>query len=186
MLKVRIRQKYLKELGLYTGKIDGKEGRLTRAAYLRLQKKYFDDKREWDAEYGSKTDILLVNAHRVETYAKNFKLEEFKCECGSKHCTGYPAYLSIRLLKNLQKLRNKYGATTITSGLRCKTFNNSLVGSSPSSKHMSGKALDIYNAKTRTAAGRRQLKAYVKKLPGHNYTYSDTPGMGNAVHFEVK
>lgn len=190
MLTVKTRQKYLKELGFYTGKIDGIEGRLTKAAYLALQKKYFSNSHEWDADYGKNTDILLVNAYRVKVYTKNFKLEEFKCECGGRYCTGYPVKLNAQLLKNLQKVRTAYGATTITSGMRCKLYNNSLVGSSPTSRHMDGKALDIVNPKTQTEAGRKTVMKYVKKLKGHNYTYCNIggnyPNMGNAVHFDVK
>ena len=190
MLKVSTRQTYLKELGYYKGKIDNIEGKLTKAAYLALQKDYFSDPHEWDAEYGQKTEILLVDVYRVKMYTKNFTPEEFKCECGGRYCTGYPVKLNVQLLKNLQKVRNAYGATTITSGMRCKPYNNSLVGSSPISRHMSGKALDIVNAKTQTEAGRKAVMKYVKKLKGHNYTYCNIggnyPNMGNAVHFDVK
>lgn len=190
MLTVKVRQTYLSKLGFYTGKIDGIEGKLTKAAYKALQKKYFQRDSDIDGVYGNDTEKLLVNAYRVKIYAKNFKLGEFKCECGGRYCTGYPVKLNAQLLKNLQKVRNKYGATTITSGMRCKPYNNSLVGSSSTSRHMDGKALDIYNEKTRTEAGRKTVMKYVKKLKGHNYTYCNiggsVPNMGNAVHFDVK
>lgn len=190
MLTVKTRQKYLKALGFYTGKIDGIEGPLTRKAYKALQDKFFTRSKDKDGVYGKNTDILLVNAYRVKIYAKNFDLSEFKCECGGRYCTGYPVKLNTQLLKNLQKIRTKYGATTITSGLRCEPYNDSLVGSSSTSRHMKGKALDIYNAKTRTESGRKEVMAYVKKLIGHNYTYCNIggsyPNMGNAVHFDVK
>lgn len=190
MLTVKVRQVYLKELGYYTGKIDGIEGKLTKAAYLKMQKEYFTRKADCDGVYGTDTERLLVNAYRVHTHTKNFKLEEFKCECGGKYCTGYPVKLNAQLLKNLQKVRTKFGTTTITSGMRCKPYNNSLVGSSATSRHMDGKALDIYNETTRTEAGRKIVMQYVKKLTGHNYTYCNiggsVPNMGNAVHFDVK
>ena len=184
MLTIEKRQEYLKELGFYDGKIDGIVGSKTLKAYRLLQNKYFTRPKDKDGLYGNDTNILLVNAYRVFKYTKNFKLEEFRCECDGD-CTGYPTILNIQLLKNLQKVRNKYGATTITSGLRCKTYNNSLSGSSPTSRHMKGKALDIYCTKTNTKDGRAEVKNYVSKLTGHNYTYSDTTGMGNAVHFDV-
>ena len=41
MLTVKQRQNYLKTLGYYTGKIDGKEGPLLKEAYKKLQKDYF-------------------------------------------------------------------------------------------------------------------------------------------------
>ena len=190
LLTKKTRQKYLKELGFYTGKIDGKEGNLTRAAYAKLQNKYFVRTRDKDGIYGSNTDTLLRNAYKVHLYCKNFQLEEFKCAWGGRYCTTYPKVLSTQLLKNLQAIRNTYGATTITSGMRCKPYNNSLVGSSSTSKHMSGKALDIVNAHTQTESNRRKVMTYIKKLKGHNYTYCNldgsNPNMGNAVHFDVK
>ena len=189
MLSIRTRQKYLKYLGYYDGKIDGKEGNLTKKAYKAIQKDYFAEK-DVDGVYGNDTDILLADAYKVAKVTKNFKLEEFKCGCGNKYCTGYPAKLDTQMLKNLQKVRNKYGSVTITSGLRCKRYNNSMVGSSTTSKHMSGKALDIYNFKTRTEAGRKEVMAYWKKLPKYGYTYCNLsgshPNMGNAVHVDVK
>lgn len=190
MLTVKERQKYLKELGFYSGKIDGVAGTLTKRAYKSLQNTHFTRSRDKDGIYGDDTETLLINAYRVKKYAKNFVLSEFKCECGGKYCTGYPVKLNTQLLKNLQKVRTKYGATTITSGLRCEPYNDSLLGSSSTSRHMKGKALDIYNAKTRTESGRKEVMAYVKKLIGHNYTYCNVggsvPNMGNAVHFDVK
>ena len=190
MLTIKQRQNYLKSLGYYTGKIDGKEGPLLKAAYKELQKDYFVREKDIDGIYGNNTDILLQNAYNVKRLTPNFKLEEFKCGCKGKHCTGYPVLLSTQLLKNVQRVRTKFGATTITSGMRCKPYNNSLVGSSATSRHMKGKALDIYNQKTRTEAGRRVVMAYWKLLPGWNYTYCNIggnyPNMGNAVHIDVK
>lgn len=190
LLTKRTRQKYLAALGLYTGAIDGIEGRLTKAAYLKLQQKYFIRKADIDGIYGKNTDLLLRNAYKVHCYCKNFKLEEFKCECGGKYCTGYPAELSTQLLINVQAIRDKYGATTITSGMRCKPYNDSLVGSSKTSKHLKAKALDIVNDFTQTLSNRRKQMAFIKSLKGHNYTYCNengsAPNMGNAIHFDVK
>lgn len=191
MLTVRTRQTYLKNLGFYKGKIDGIEGPLTKNAYLALQKRYFTRAKDKDGLYGNDTEKLLKNAYYVKKYTKNFTLDElFRCECGGKYCTGYPVVLSTQLLINLQKVRDKYGSTTITSGMRCTAYNNSIVGSSKTSRHMKGKALDIYNAKTKTEAGRKTVMSYVKSLKGHNYTYCNIggnyPNMGNAVHFDVK
>lgn len=189
MLSVRTRQNYLKTLGFYTGKIDGAEGPLTKKAYKALQDKYFIRKKDLDGLYGKNTEKLLINAYYVKKYTKNFKVEEFKCQCGGKHCTGYPVTLSAQLLKNMQSVRNKYGVTTITSGMRCIGHNNSTKGSSKTSRHLEGKALDFVNAKTKTEAGRKEIMAYIKKLKGHRYTYCNIggnyPNMGNAIHFDV-
>ena len=190
MLTVKERQTYLTNLGYYKGLIDGKECKDTKAAYKALQEDYFTRDKDKDGLYGPNTDILLVNAYFVKNYTKNFKLTEFKCNCKGKYCTGYPVKLDSQLLKNLQKVRIKYGPTTITSGMRCKKYNNSIAGSSSTSKHMNGKALDIYNAKTTTLSGRRSVMDYWKSLPKYNYTYCNEngnyPNMGNAVHVDVK
>lgn len=189
MLSIKTRQTYLKRLGFYKGSIDGIEGPLTKNAYYLLQKKYFVRKSDIDGIYGPNTEKLLKNAYYVKIHTKNFDLEEFKCECGGKYCTGYPAVLSSQLLKNVQAVRTKFGATTITSGLRCTRYNKSLSGSSSTSKHLKGKALDIYLVKTNTEAGRKTVMNYWKSLPDYNYTYCNIggnyPNMGNAVHVDV-
>lgn len=187
MLKIKDRQTYLKYLGFYKGKVDGKEGKLTKEAYKKLQKKYFTRKKDIDGLYGTNTDILLINAYRVKKYTKNFALSEFKCECGGKYCTGYPKYLSIYLLKNIQKIRDKCKVPMkITSGLRCTKFNNSLVGSIKNSKHTQGKAIDFHGTLTNTRTKRNTLKKYWYTLPKSSYTYSDTPNMGTSIHVDVK
>lgn len=190
LLTIKTRQKYLKALGMYDGKIDGKEGVKTKKGYRLLQNKYFTRNRDKDGIYGTDTDILLRNAYAVEAYTRNFDLPEFKCGCGGEYCTGYPVVLNTQLLKNLQAIRTKYGAITITSGIRCKKYNNSLNGSSSISRHMKGKAVDIHLAITKTVAGRKSIMNYWKSLPKYNYTYCNIngnyPNMGDSVHCDVK
>ena len=48
MLRVKTRQKYMKELGFYKGDVDGKEGPLTKDGYLAMQKAYFKRKSDQD------------------------------------------------------------------------------------------------------------------------------------------
>lgn len=190
MLTVKQRKTYLKKLGYYKGKINSVEDAELKAAYKALQDDYFLNNKDRDGKYGKNTDTLLINAYRVKNYTTSFDLSEFRCGCKGRHCTGYPVTLDPKLLKNLQRVRTKFGATTITSGMRCKLYNNSLPGHSPVSRHMSGKAADIYNAKTRTETGRKVVMSYWKKLSGSNYTYcnigNNHPNMGNAVHVDVK
>ena len=187
MLSVAMRQTYLKELGFYKGKVDGLHGPLTAAAYLDLQKRYFTRKKDIDGIYGKDTELLLLNAYNVHKYTWNFDLTEFRCKCG-KHCTGYPVLLDTDLLQNLQSVRDEYGATSITSGMRCATH-NAAVGGASGSRHKSGKAVDIYNSKCSTEAGRKEVMAFWGKLPQQRYTYCNIggnyPGMGNAVHIDV-
>ena len=193
LLSKKKRQEYLKALGFYKGNIDGIVGAKTKKAYLELQKKYFhhyvNKKNQWDGKYGTNTDKLLRNAYNVKMYCPNFKLEEFKCGCKGKHCTGYPAVLDIQLLKNVQATRNKFGPTTIPSGLRCSKH-NSAVGGAALSRHKSGKAVDIKNVVSATVQGRKQIMAFWKTLPKWRYTYCDingsNPNMGSSVHGDVK
>lgn len=189
MLSVRTRQTYLKALGFYKGAIDGIVGPLTKAAYLAIQKKYMP-KREWDSVYGSKTETVLLNAYYVKKYTKNFTLDEFKCDCGGKYCTGYPAVLNTQMLKNLQTVRNKYGAVIVTSGLRCTKYNATMKDSSKTSLHLKGKAADhAILPKTNTEKGREEVAAYERKLAGVKYVYHNKggkyPNMGNAIHMNM-
>ena len=198
MLTVKQRKTYLKNLGYFKGKIDSKEDDELKKAYKDLQDDYFVRKKDRDGKYGPNTEKLLLNAYYVKKYTKNFDLKSdklFKCGCGGKYCTGYPGVLDIQLLKNIQRVRDKFGPTTITSGMRCRLYNNSLVGSSSTSRHMPNvtgrcRALDFANAKTNTEAGRKTVMAYWKSLPKYNYTYCNLggnhPNMGNAVHGDVK
>lgn len=187
MLNVATRQKYLKALGFYTGKVDGITGDKTRAAYLALQKKYFTREKDVDGVYGNNTEILLKSAYNVSFCTKNFELEEFKCKCG-KYCTGYPVVIDAQLLRNLQTLRDKYGAITITSALRCEKH-NSLVGGTSGSRHKRGKAADIKCFVSKIETGRKAIMALWKTLPKQRYTYCNIggsyPQMGSSVHIDV-
>lgn len=199
MLSIRERQTYLKYLGLYKGSIDGIEGRLTKEGYKSLQNKFFTRKSDRDGKYGRNTDMLLVNAYNVKKYTKNFSLSEFKCGCNTKYCTGYPAYLNVNLLKNLQTMRNNYGAITITSPLRCSKHNAN-IGGVAGSYHTKGKALDLYNVRFSSSFTNR--KYAIEKwllLPKANMAYQNgymhykgkgvtgynAPKMGNVIHVQV-
>lgn len=200
MLSIKQRQEYLKYLGYYKGNIDSKEGPLTREAYLKLQKDYFFRKSDKDGLYGPNTDKLLVDVYRVKKYTKNFDIKKDKlyCHCKGKYCTGYPAYISIALLENLQKERDFGGPTTVTSMLRCQKWNDLQPGSVRYSKHIDGRAVDYRNKHTRSIDGRKECIKYWFKLNKPNYSYCNgyykTPsssgyrkstGMGTSIHGDV-
>lgn len=171
MLNIKTRQKYLKSLGFYNGIVDNIEGPVTRKAYLELQKKYFDSK-DVDGIYGKYTDILLIDAYLVWKYCKNFSLPEFKCECNSKYCTGYPAKLDKNILIYLQKLRNIFNQPVyITSGLRCNIYNNTLTGSILNSKHTKGKAIDFSCKRTSVLQERKKIINYYMTMEYASYSY---------------
>ena len=201
LLTVKKRQEYLRVLGYYTGAIDGKEGVLTKKAYKNLQNDYFFNAKDKDGKYGKNTDILLQDAYYVKTYTKNFDLKsELSCDCKGKYCTGYPVVYDVNALIYLQDIRNEYGSTTVTSPMRCKKYNNSLKGSSKTSRHLDGKAFDFYNSKVcKTLSTRKDFinKYVLKAKANHSYcngygrtkhttTYPKASNMGNAIHFDVK
>lgn len=162
----------------------------------KFQKKYLRAQ-DVDGKYGTDTDNALRCVYNVKRFTKYFAPEEFKCECGGKYCTGYPSYMKKVELQNLQKIRDHFGKPmTITCGLRCRLYNNSLAGSIPNSKHLSGYATDFYaKGVTDTLANRKAAIKWIKTLPNHNYTYGDgynsngvnlsAPYMGNALHTDT-
>lgn len=181
MLSKKKRQEYLKYLGFYNGAIDGIVGAKTKQAYRELQNKYFTRKQDKDGVYGNNTDKLLVNAYNVVKYAPNFKLNEFKCKC-EFYCTGHPTYLSVYLLKNTQAIRDKFGVTNISSGLRCKKHNTSLTGSSKNSLHMKGRAID-FRVKNMNKV---EVIKFCKSLPYQHYTYTNETNMKCGIHTDTK
>jgi len=70
--------------------------------------------------------------------SKNFKLKEFQCKDGN-----HQVRLDSQLLKKLQELRDRIGKPIIiNSGYRTKEYNK-LIGGSPNSQHLLGRAADI-------------------------------------------
>lgn len=122
------------------------------------------------------SSLSAVNWDKV----KYFKKSEFKCQCGSKYCNGYPAEMSSKLIDILEELRVYFGKPiTITSGLRCSKH-NAEVGGVSNSQHQYGKAADIYIA----GVDKAKIKAKAYEL-GAAYSYYGTAGMGEAVHINV-
>lgn len=201
LLSVKKRQEYLKTLGYYKGAIDGKVGPQTKKAYKDLQEDFFTRKKDIDGKYGKNTDILLRSAYNCRDL-KYFKLDEFKCGCGTKYCTGYPVELKRDLLLYLDDLRSDYGKSiSITSGMRCSKWNSKKGGSS-GSRHKSGKAVDIYmyGGQSETHKGRKELVDYwITNYKNARYAYCNGYGrtkssrsyptsntMGNATHIDIK
>lgn len=186
LLTKKKRKEYFAALGL---------GEYNEANIRKLQKKYLR-KQDVDGIYGKDTDNLLRHVYNVKRYTKNFSPEEFKCECGGRYCTGYPAYMKPAQLENLQRVRDYYKSPmVITCGMRCKPYNNSLVGSIPNSLHLFGQATDFYIRNgTDSLRNRKALIKRMKKYPDFHYAYGDgynsygygvsAPYMGNAVHMD--
>ena len=190
LLEVAKRKQFFKELGL---------GEYNATNIKKLQKKYMLRKSDWDGIYGQNTDNLLRHLYNVLKHAnpKNFRPEEFVCECGGKYCTGYPNYMKAKQMEHLQTIRNHYNRPMIiTCGLRCKK-QNEIVKGIASSKHLNGKATDFYmRGVTDTLANRIKAIKYIKTLKNSAYCYGDgidsnggterKEGMGNALHTDTK
>lgn len=201
MLSIRERQEKLKFLGFYKGAIDGIEGIKTKRAYKDLQDTYFFRTKDKDGKYGNNTEKLLLCAFNVKKYTKNFDIKKDKlyCRCKGKYCTGYPAIMQVDMLKNLQAIRDKFGGTSVTSMLRCKKHNAEIKGSSSTSKHLTGKAVDFWNRNTLTLTNRKKVINYWFTLNNPNYAYCNgyyrkgktsgtktAKGMGVSVHGDIK
>ncbi|MDD6272337.1 MAG: D-Ala-D-Ala carboxypeptidase family metallohydrolase [bacterium] len=198
LLTRKKRQEYLKYLGYYNGEIDGIVGSKTRSAYKKLQNDFFVRKEDKDGLYGNNTDLLLRCAYNVKKYTKNFKLTEFRCKCKGKYCTCYPSELNKSLLIYLQDVRNSYGSINITSGLRCKKWNE-IQGGTTNSKHIKGKAVDFTNKKVCKTF--QKIKEFINeyiKNKKTSYIYSDgyartkkstsypkAPNMKKSIHMDV-
>lgn len=114
---------------------------------------------------------------------KYFKKSEFKCGCKGKYCDGYPTGIYKNLVYNMESMRIKYGKPiTITSGLRCQRFNNTLTGATKGSKHISGRACDFYFS----GMNKTEVIKYCKTLPYYNYAYTNNTNMKYAVHLDIK
>lgn len=177
-------KKYLKATGWYEGTIDNKVTPAYTEAVTRIQTKYFKRKSDRDGLDGPNTLILAKCIYNMRGI-KYFDLEELRCNCGK--CTGYPAAIDRQLMLNMDDLRKEYGEIIVTSCIRCKYKNSSLSGSSPTSRHMKAKAMDFYNKKLTSTKAKRTstVKMWYTRKKAH-YAYANTPGMGNAVHVDVK
>lgn len=199
MLNIRQRQTYLKTLGFYHGNIDGIEGAQTRRAYKELQNAYFTRAKDKDGIYGKNTDILLRSAYNCRD-SKYFRLQEFKCKCGGKYCTGYPAEVNRELVVNLNGIRKMFGRPTIImSGLRCSKWNK-LQGGATLSRHKSGKAVDItMNNYTNLACRKNIINNWIINFTESRYGYcngyyrnksksgyTSVPSMGTSTHIDVR
>ncbi len=82
--------------------------------------------------------------------SEHFSEDEFRCKCAAKgyreedgFCGG-KVWVSPELVAMLEALRARLGGRTmlISSGCRCPKY-NAIIGGSPRSQHVEGKAADI-------------------------------------------
>lgn len=110
-----------------------------------------------------------------------FTLSEFNCNCHKCRNHGNPSHINAKLLTYLEQMRQHFGVPCIvTSGLRCKTYNKTLKGSSRNSRHLSGMAVDVYFH----GVAPKDVCAYWKSL-NVGYCYYGTSNMGNVAHVQI-
>lgn len=135
-------------------------------------------------DFQSKNGLVVDGIAGVETFKAlgkyqcvYFAEDEFKCECGC----------GLNICKNgikriADEIREHFGVPVIvTSGTRCKTYNDSLSGSIPQSCHRTGNAIDII---ARGVSG-RDLVAYTQSIVNQgraSYTYQID---SQAVHIDT-
>lgn len=187
LLTLDERKAIFKELGL----------EYNEATIKALQSKYMLRKKDADGIYGTNTDNMLRTVWNTLRLTKNFKPEEFRCDCGGRHCCGFPSYMKANELKHIQAIRDHWGRPiTVTQGLRCKGRNKELKGSAVNSGHMYGRAIDFYQkGVTDTLANRKASIKWIKKQFAHKYSYGNgidssgykynAPYMGNCLHTET-
>ena len=110
---------------------------------------------------------------------KHFKKTEITCKCGCEMNN-----IDLKLVNVLEDIRNHFGqACVVTSGCRCATHNKR-VGGVQGSRHVSGKASDIYVK----GVSANTLLAYTKSLVSKGklrYTYTNGSNMNGVVHVDI-
>lgn len=188
------KQHLLGYLGYYAGVPDGIWGRLSGEATRAFQAGYA---LEPDGIFGPATEKRILEAigsgeQPVEKEAEEapdwwkeiryFAREEFRCPCGQ--CGGFPVEPQEAIVRATDDLREALGVPVIVvppdghsggSGVRCQTYNDSLSGSVPNSRHVLGKAVDfIARGKSDT-----EIEAYLAKIKAAGvirYWYRISPG----------
>ena len=107
-----------------------------------------------------------------------FGEDEFRCKCGGRYCSGYPARMREEVVRICDAARKHFGRPGhIVSGLRCQIW-NSLQGGVANSQHMYGEAVDLRIE----GISADKLLAFIQKQPGIRYAYKIN---GTNVHFDV-
>lgn len=170
------KQHLLGYLGFYTGAVDGIWGEQSKAATAAFQGRYMDCA---DGIFGPDTAERIrqvigsgeTAAPQEEFWAKirYFDREEFRCTCGGRGCSGFPAEPTEQLVRNAEAARGHFGAVAdVSSGVRCALRNGELPGSAANSLHLRGKAMDF---RIRGVSA-EILCAYVRTLPEVDECYA--------------
>lgn len=168
-------QNRLNELG-YSLTVDGLAGTNTDNAVKDFQGK---NGLTVDGIVGPSTESKLFDNTLSWNNIKHFKKSEFTCKCG---CNLNNMHLEV--VKIADEIREHFGKPCIvTSGSRCAKHNKE-VGGVANSRHLIGKAIDLYVQ----GIDGGTLVNYTKQLVNQGklrYTYRITSN-GNAVHIDIQ
>lgn len=204
MLTIKQRQTNLWFLGYYKGEIDGIEGPQTKQSYIDFQRDYG---LAVDGIYGRRTNAKLVEvimqqqrnlgvepdgivgpitiaarAKQTITWEniKYFQNFEFTCPCGCGKNN-----IDLTLVQILDEIREYFGKPMIvTCGCRCQKLNDRMVGSIKNSKHIYGKAADIWISGIDKNLLLAKCQEYVNNGRA-TYTYTNNSNMKYAVHIDI-
>lgn len=199
-------QMNLKFLGYYGGEIDGKKGTMTKTAIRKFRidnglgdseiadQKTIDTIRniicDIQRQVGATVDGVAGNETKTKkeeydkqakTYTwedvKHFQKSEFTCKCGCESNN-----MNLEVVKVADEIREHFGKPAIVnSGYRC-TKHNKNVGGVSNSRHLKGKAIDLYVS----GVSGQTLLSYTRKLVNQGklrYTYFIA---GDAVHIDIE
>lgn len=198
-------QMNLKFLGYYSGEIDGIKGSKTLEAIKKFQydnllvvdgiagqntidcirNKIVYIQEELgvtvDGVAGNETITAYNNKIGNEVYSWNnikyFKESEFTCKCGCGLNN-----MNLKIVKIADEVRKHFGKPAIvTSGSRCEKHNKE-VGGVANSRHLQGKAIDMY---VQGIDGGELLKYLQKLVNAGELRYSYRINNGNACHFDI-
>lgn len=164
-------------LGYAPGPIDGQDGPRTRAALERFREDYGMGAEGLVAAVSGAAAKLQTGTFWDEI--KWFTREEFRCKCGGRYCSGYPAEMQETVVRIADAAREHFGRPGhIISGLRCVKWNDHC-GGVANSQHMYGEAVDLRI----DGVDSETLRQFVSQQPGHRYSYRINE---TNVHFDME
>ncbi|MBQ7001382.1 MAG: peptidoglycan-binding protein [Oscillospiraceae bacterium] len=185
-MTIRQRQHLLAYLGYYTGSVDGLWGPKSRDAATRFQREYGgltpDGTVDGDTEAALRQAVAEGMPEReADSFWEEihyFSREEFRCKCGGRFCSGYPAEMKQAVVLVADRARAHFGAPAhVVSGLRCRQHNANS-GGVENSQHMSGEAVDLRI----DGVSADTLLAFVRFQPEVRYAYKIN---STNVHFDI-
>ena len=153
-MTIKERQCLLYVLGYYRGQIDGVWGGLSEQA-----EKRFRQDADLAGSGSGETDAAMRKAVHLGLEKKTgsfwediqyFTREEFRCQCGGRYCSGFPAEPEEKLVRTLDAIRRRLGVPVRIveaggSGVRCRQHNAN-VGGAANSEHLYGRAADLHSS----------------------------------------